>query len=99
MTASPEKIRYRAEPSGALLIRPLDAMTLIYHRASGITHMVTEPVPEILEAMAGDALDAAELATRLSETFDLGGADDAAAIIADRLAELAELGLVSAVRG
>lgn len=86
---------YRAEPADARLVEPLDAITLIYQRRSGITHLVTEPVPEMLEAMGDDAVSASELAKRLSAAFDLGSEDDAEAVIAARLEELALLGLVA----
>ncbi len=49
-------IRYQAEPADQRLIEALDQMTLIYQRRSGITHMVTEPVPQMLAAMAGAVL-------------------------------------------
>lgn len=90
--------QYRAEPTDSLLIEPLDAMTLIYHRRSGITHMVAEPVPEMLAAMADDSVDAATLVARLSATFDLGEAEQAKTVIAARLEELADLGLIGRVR-
>ena len=85
--------RYVAEPADARIVEPLDMMTLIYQRRSGITHMVGEPVPQMLEAMGSDAVDAKTLAARLAASFDLGGQDDAAALIAERLEELADLGL------
>lgn len=88
--------KYRAEPADQLLVEPLDAMTLIYQRRSGITHIVAEPVPEILAVMGGDALDAAEVATRLAAQFDFE-ARDAKAILASRLVELAALGLLERV--
>lgn len=88
------KTLYQAEPAEARIIEPLDMMTLIYQRRSGITHMVGEPVPQMLEAMDSDAVDAATLAARLATSFDLGAQDDAIALIAERLEELAELGLV-----
>jgi len=93
----PQSPKYKAEPTEQLLLEPLDAMTLIYQRRSGITHIVAEPVPEILAAMAGDALDAAEVATRLAVQFDFE-AVDAEAIVASRLEELAGVGLVERVR-
>lgn len=90
-----QSILYKAETAEQLLIEPLDAMTLIYHRRSGITHMVAEPVPEMLAAMADDTLDAAALTSRLLVQFDLeSGAE---AVIAARLEELADLGLVQRV--
>ena len=88
---------YRAEASDNLIIRPLDAMTLIYQRRSGITHLVSEPVPEILAAMGGDAMNAENLAGKLAALFDLGAESDAIAVVADRLEELADLGLVERV--
>ena len=94
--ADPKTI-YQAEPADARIVEPLDMMTLIYQRRSGITHMVGEPVPQMIEAMGSDAVDAATLAARLAASFDLGGQDDAAALIAERLEELAELGLVERI--
>ncbi len=89
--------KYRAEPADARILRPLDVMTLIYQRRSGITHIVAEPVPQILEAMGEEPCSAAQIAERLSREFDLGDAENAEKVIADRLAELARLGLVERV--
>ncbi|WP_374614900.1 HPr-rel-A system PqqD family peptide chaperone [Sphingorhabdus sp.] len=91
------KIFYRAEPADQRLVEPLDMMTLIYQRRSGITHMVGEPVPQMLAAMGDNAVDAAMLAEHLAKTFDLGGAADAVAVLSERLEELAELGLVERI--
>ena len=85
---------YHAEPADQLLVEPLDAITLIYQRRSGITHMVAEPVPEMLVAMGDEAVTAAMLVKILSDQFDLGTDEDAEAVVAARLEELAELGLV-----
>ena len=95
--AGPQSPKYRAEPANQLLVVPLDAMTLIYQRRSGVTHLVAEPVPEILEAMGEEAFDAGEVATKLAEQFDFDAAD-AEAIVASRLDELAALGLVERIR-
>lgn len=86
----------------ALSIRPLDELTAIYHRKSGITHLVTDPVPQILEAMANGAGTVEEILAALRERYELGdvapgdgeGEGGAEAIIAARLDELAELGLI-----
>jgi PqqD family protein of HPr-rel-A system len=90
-------IQYRAEPADERLIEPLDAMTLIYQRRSGITHIVAEPVPQILAAMGSDTVDVALVAARLATKFDLGDASDARAVITARLEELASLGLIEKV--
>lgn len=95
--ARPQTIIYKAETAGRLLVEPLDAMTLIYQRRSGITHIVAEPVPEILAAMGEDALTADAVAQRLASEFELDSAD-AAEIVAARLEELAMLGLVERIR-
>ncbi len=92
-----QSILYLAEPADQLLVEPLDAITLIYHRRSGITHMVAEPVPEMLAAMGDTPVDAAKLVALLSRQFDLGAEEDAESVIAARLEELAELGLIERV--
>ena len=84
--------RYCAPNPATLRIVPLDALTLIYHRASGITHIVDAPVPEILEALGAEALTVDALLARLAEVFDLADADPAA--LAVRLDELVVAGLV-----
>lgn len=95
--AGPQSPKYKAEPADQLLVQPLDTMTLIYQRRSGMTHIVAEPVPEILAVMGNDAVSAAQVAARLAARFDFD-ATDAEAIVASRLDELAALGLVEPVR-
>ncbi len=84
--------RYRAAAPETLRIVPLDALTLIYHRASGITHVVDAPVPELLETLGGEALTVDSLLARLSERYELLDADPMA--LAVRLDELVAAGLV-----
>ena len=84
---------YRAANPATLRIVPLDELTLIYHRASGITHIVDAPVPEILETLGDEALDVPTLLARLTERFDLADADPMA--LAIRLDELVIAGLVA----
>lgn len=45
--------RYRAPQPGELSLVHLDELVAIFHRGSGITHLVTTPVPELLAALAG----------------------------------------------
>lgn len=94
--AGPHHIYYRAEPEDQRLIEPLDSMTLIYQRRSGITHIVAEPVPEILAAMGSDVVDAKTVAERLAVEFEMD-ADDAEDVVAARLEELSSLGLIEKV--
>ena len=93
----PQPPIYKAEPADQMLVEPFDAMTLIYQRRSGITHIVAAPVPEILAVMLEESLDAAGIAQRLAVQFELD-VDDADAIVQSRLEEMAALGLVERVR-
>ncbi len=45
--------RYCAPPADGLAIVALDELVAVFHRASGITHLVASPVPELLGALAG----------------------------------------------
>ncbi|MDF7774728.1 HPr-rel-A system PqqD family peptide chaperone [Sphingomonas sp. AOB5] len=83
---------YRAADPATLRIVPLDALTLIYHRSSCITHVVDAPVPEILETLGSEAMSVDALLARLSEQYDLADADPLT--LAVRLDELVAAGLV-----
>lgn len=86
--------RYRAAPAATLRIVPLDVLTLVYHRASGITHVVDSPVPELLEALSDGALTLDETLAGLAAAHDLIDPDPEA--LAARLDELVAAGLVEA---
>lgn len=86
-------IRYAADPPEGRVLVALDALDLIYHRASGTTHVVSAPVPEILEALAEGPASAAEIVVRLARTHDLE-AEDAGQAVSARLAEMEAAGLV-----
>ncbi|QQV78901.1 HPr-rel-A system PqqD family peptide chaperone [Sphingomonas aliaeris] len=85
---------FRSVRAETLRIAFLDDFTLVYHRASGITHLLNAPAPEILAALgeAGMTLDA--LAGALAVEFDLPDLDVEA--LSARLDELASAGLVLA---
>lgn len=83
--------RYRAAPAATLRIEPLDALTLIYHRASGITHLVDSPVPELLDLLT-EPLTLDQALASLTERFDLVDPDREA--LAARIDELVASGLV-----
>lgn len=84
--------RYRAPCAELLRIARLDEIVAVFHRPSAQTHLVVSPVPEMLEALAGEWATAAALLARLAERYDMPDAD-AAALVA-RLDELVEAGLV-----
>ncbi len=79
-------------PASALRVVPLEALTLVYHRASGITHLLAPPAPEIIDALAGEPLTLPALLGRLGDEFDLADADQDALKV--RLEELVDSGLV-----
>ncbi|MBC2777314.1 HPr-rel-A system PqqD family peptide chaperone [Parasphingopyxis marina] len=85
---------YRADPEKARRIVQLDSVTLIFHRASGLTHIVAPPAPEILAALAEGDADAATLLDRLKRDFDFGEDEELEAALSARLAELETAGLV-----
>lgn len=86
-------MRYRAD-STALLVEPLDTFVAVFHRASGITHLLVSPAPEILALLGEEALTIDALLARLTADYELVDADRAA--LAERVEELIAAGLVSA---
>ena len=84
---------YRGPPEDGLLIAPLDAFTAVYHRASGITHLLTDPAPQILAALGEGAVSLDALLARLGQDYDL--TDGTREALAARLEELVDAGLVA----
>ena len=85
---------YRAEPSEQTIRESLGAIDVLYHRRSGATHLVAAPVPQIMAALADGPADLDGLIARLSAQFELEDGEDTRQALADRLDELAGLGLV-----
>ncbi len=83
-------VHYRATPANQLRIVRLDSLAAIYHRTSGQTHVVAEPVPELLEALSAQRHGVTSLIAYLG----LEDNDDVRAVLAERLAELVASGLV-----
>jgi PqqD family protein of HPr-rel-A system len=79
---------YIADPVRAV---PLDSLTALYHPRSGMTHVVAQPVPEILAALARTPMTAGGLLAALGVAAE----GDAMAALAARLDELEQVGLVS----
>ncbi len=77
---------FRAPPKGVLRHVRLDAMTAIYDRRSGETHLVAEIVPTILTALDVGKIDVDGLAHRLGTTEVVA--------LAERLDEMVATGLV-----
>ncbi|AMK17307.1 MULTISPECIES: HPr-rel-A system PqqD family peptide chaperone [Sphingobium] len=85
--------RYHQDRDVALCV--LEDITLLYHRASGQTHMVISPVPEILDALDKDApATVAQVHARLEQGYDLGESGQAMVEIEAHLIGLVALGVV-----
>ncbi|WP_460986188.1 HPr-rel-A system PqqD family peptide chaperone [Sphingobium sp. TomTYG75] len=85
--------RYRRDRDTAACV--LEDIIVLYHRASGQTHMMVSPAPEILEALDDEAdSTAAQLHARLERHYDLGERTQAIAEIETHLEGLTALGLV-----
>lgn len=96
--------RFAALPTAALKRVPLGGLEAIYHVPSGITHLLAEPVPDLLDALArlesGQCATAAQVLALVAERFDIVGDDPGEApeaVVGERLAELGGLGLVTIV--
>ncbi len=86
--------RYIADPEECVRSVALDGLSVLFHRPSGMTHIVAPPAPEILEALRLGPADAGEILARMRAWYDLEG-DEAADAVEARLDELEAAGLVS----
>lgn len=86
---------YRADPPTMRLAVEAEGLTLLYHRPSGMTHVLGPPAPELLTALAEGPADAAEIVRRLRQHHDLQDDAGTEAVVAARLDELEAAGLVS----
>ena len=85
---------YRADPSEARRVIALDGVGLIYHRRSGLTHIVAPPAPQILDALGEGDADPAALLDRLKRDYVFGEGVNLEAALMARLTELETAGLV-----
>jgi PqqD family protein of HPr-rel-A system len=94
----PINFSYVLGTDSPLIFEPLDDMTVIYQRRSGITHLIAEPLPQILALMGTTPQNAEDIACQLAAAFDVdAGADSITQVIAARLEELAELGILERI--
>lgn len=84
--------RYIADADTLIRQVELDGLTALFHVSSGMTHIVAPPAPEILDALRAGPADAAELAIRLGQSFEVEGGEEA---MAARLDELEAAGLIA----
>ena len=88
----PDRLYRMARPED-LRIAHLDSFMAVFHRSSGITHLITAPAPEILATLGEAGMTFTALRETLAGAYELGDRDDAA--LAARLDELIAAGLVS----
>ena len=82
---------FSADPAEGYRTVTLDGLAALYHRRSGMTHVLAEPAPDIIAALAGTQLSTHGLAAALG----VASSPDNLAALAARLDELCEAGLVS----
>ena len=78
-----------------LRITALDDLSVIYHRTSGMTHIVDQAVPDILNVLRQKPSTIDALLAELTRDHDIITDGDARHGLAARLSELCALGLVS----
>jgi PqqD family protein of HPr-rel-A system len=86
--------RFVADPAAERPQMTTDGFSILYHRPSGITHIVATPVPELLAVMAGVPADVPTIVARLAAEHEVNGEDALDAIVSARLEELEKAGLV-----
>ena len=86
------EVAYHAVALDTLRLVAADDLIFAYHRASGITHLLAPPAPEILNILAEAPMRADELLVQLAALYDL--ADGDLAMLVARLDELVAAGLV-----
>jgi PqqD family protein of HPr-rel-A system len=84
--------RYLADADILAATAEMEGLTILFHAASGQTHILAPPAPQILAVLAGVAGDEAEIRARMERQFELRSDDPGA--LAARLAELEAAGLV-----
>lgn len=82
-------------------MKPLDYMTLLYDKLSGVTHIIAEPVPQIIEALGQDIMSAQQIQRELNKHYDMAAYDDVeekfSDIIEARLEECIGLGFIEKI--
>lgn len=91
------RVLYTGVAPDDVRLEPMGLITACFHRASGQTHLLMEPSPEIMAHLWGRTLSLADLTAKLSAQFDVAAEDGADFVdsLAARLFELAAIGLVT----
>ncbi len=88
-------MRYRAAARDAYVVRPVDDLTLVYHRPSGMTHVVSPAVVAILDLLHERTLGVGDVCAALAENHDLDGeGDEIGRVVGARLEEMAAMDII-----
>lgn len=88
---------FRVANPNVFVLHTLDMMTLVFHKPSGLTHIVADPIPAILEVMQDGVFTPNEVVKALKNGFELEEGTDVENIVLARLDEMHILGLVERV--
>jgi len=89
--------QFKAANPEEIVLHMLDMMSLVFHRPSGLTHIVADPIPAILEVMQQEVSTPAQIAEALENNFDLEEGVDVENVVLARLDEMNALGLVERI--
>lgn len=78
----PAEARYRAAAASDLVRVELDALTAVYDRRSGQTHLLASPLPEMLAVLGTEEWTLAAFAAQLASVFDIDCAPAEAGAVA-----------------
>lgn len=94
--------RYKLRDMRNLSLQHLDYMALLYDRRSGITHIIAEPAPQIIEALGHNMLEPTQIEKILNKQYDIQSFEDDNIdsfedIIIARLDEFVDLGIAEKI--
>lgn len=93
---------YKIRDASNLILQHLDYMSLLYDRQSGITHIIAEPAPQIIEALGHNVMKPLQVEQILKKEYDIQSFDDDSSdsfedVIIARLDEFVDLGLAEKI--
>lgn len=94
--------RYKIRNMRNLSLQHLDYMALLYDRQSGITHIIAQPAPQIIEALGHNILEPTQIEKILNKQYDIQSFEDDNIdsfedIIIARLDEFVDLGIAEKI--
>lgn len=90
----PSQIWHAPAPDD-MRVEAIDGLTLIYHHKSGLTHLLAEPLPQILALIGQQGASVDDLIGRLRDEFEVVDPEGLDSRVRECLSQLAALGLTS----